>query len=67
MTIIKGTVLWYDIKKGYGFIRCEDGNSVFIHKTEVPFWSLFLNKGDKVEFISEPTVKGERAVDVKVI
>ena len=63
---MKGIVKWYSIKQGYGFIEGEDGEDVFIHKSEIPFWSIFLSKGDKIEYIKENTKKGLIATNVKI-
>ena len=30
-----GKVKWFDCKKGYGFIICEDGKEVFVHYTGI--------------------------------
>lgn len=30
---MKGRVKWFDNRKGYGFIRGEDGNEVYVHYT----------------------------------
>lgn len=62
-----GTVKWYDIQKGYGFIGGADGNDVFVHKNEVPFWSIFLSTGDKVEYIPENSIKGIKATKLKIL
>ena len=35
MEEIKGTVKWFDRKKGYGFIRMEDGQEVFVHASGI--------------------------------
>lgn len=35
MEEIKGTVKWFDRKKGYGFIRMEDGREVFVHASGI--------------------------------
>ena len=64
---MKGEVKWYNIKHGYGFIIGEDGKDIFIHRNEIPFWTIFLNKGDKVEYIKKYTKKGLKAVDIKVL
>ena len=64
---MKGKVIWYNIKQGYGFIEGEDGEDVFIHKSDIPFWSIFLKKGDTVQYFKENTKKGLKAIDVKVI
>ena len=31
----KGTVKFYNDSKGFGFIKAEDGEEVFFHKTNV--------------------------------
>lgn len=63
---MKGKVKWYNIKLGYGFIQGEDGLDVFIHKSEIPFWTIFLTKGDKVDYMKEYTKKGLKAIEVKI-
>jgi len=64
---MKGTVKWYNIRQGYGFVEGEDGKDVFIHKSEIPFWTIFLKQGDKIEYAEESTVKGIKAVEVKTV
>tara|TARA_Y100001970_G_scaffold278626_1_gene384586 strand:- start:1510 stop:1728 length:219 start_codon:yes stop_codon:yes gene_type:complete len=44
----KGTVKWFNRVKGFGFIEKEDGNDVFVHKSDVE--SGTLHDGDEVEF-----------------
>jgi len=63
---MKGIVEWYCIKKGYGFIKGEDGKEVFFHKSEIPFWTIYLNKGDKVQYKKEATKKGLLATKIQV-
>jgi len=64
---MKGKVKWYNIKQGYGFIKGDDGEDVFIHKSEIPFWSIFLNKGDKIKYNKEKTNKGIIAKNIKIL
>ena len=64
---MKGIVQWYNIRKGYGFIQGEDGKDVFVHKSAVPFWTIFLSKGDKVEYTVERSTKGNHASMIKMI
>ena len=64
---ILGKVKWYSIKLGFGFIEGKDGRDIFFHKSEIPFWSIFLNKGDKVEYIEENSKKGLIATNLKLL
>jgi CspA family cold shock protein len=64
---MKGTVKWYNVQEGYGFIEGTDGDDVFVHKTEIPFWSIFLSAGEKVEYTPEYTIKGIKATKLKML
>ena len=65
--IMKGTVRCYNIRKGYGFIKGEDGRDIFVHKTAIPFWSIFLNVGDRVEYMTEISSRGLKATQLKIL
>lgn len=64
---MKGKVIWYNIKQGYGFIEGEDGEDVFVHRSEIPFWTIFLRKGDEVQYTKEYTKNGFIAKDLKIL
>jgi CspA family cold shock protein len=63
----KGEVVWYNVKQGFGFIKGEDGKDIFIHKSEIPFWTIFLKKGDRIEYTKEFTNKGLKAINLRMI
>jgi CspA family cold shock protein len=50
----KGVVLWFDIKKGFGFIKSdEEDNDVFVHYSKIEGEDgefKILSEGDKVQF-----------------
>jgi len=61
---MKGTVQWFNARKGYGFIQGEDGKDVFVHQTAIPM-GLYLNEGDEVEFEVEQSDRGPRAEEIQ--
>ncbi len=47
----KGTVKWFNAKKGYGFIQPDEGEKdIFVHITAVKSAGIFLNEGTRLEF-----------------
>ena len=61
---MKGTVKWYNERKGFGFISNEDGKDVFVHRTAIPAESG-LYEGDSVEYDIEDSDRGQRAINIK--
>lgn len=60
-----GTVKWFDVKKGFGFILNADGADVFVHFSSIKgdgFRSL--EDGEKVEFDQVAGEKGLSALSV---
>jgi CspA family cold shock protein len=62
---VKGIVKFYDIRKGFGFIKGDDGYTIFVHKTAIPFFDIFLTPGEVVEYQVGNSERGPKAVDVK--
>jgi cold shock protein len=64
----KGTVKWFNDKKGFGFITPESGPDVFVHHTAIVSDGFrTLAEGDKVEFEIVNGAKGPGAANVKKI
>ncbi|MCR4797046.1 MAG: cold-shock protein [Lachnospiraceae bacterium] len=64
----KGTVKWFDNKKGYGFISDESGNDVFVHFSGLNMEGYkSLNEGASVSFDVTEGAKGPQAVNVTVL
>ncbi len=65
---MKGTVKWFDSKKGYGFIIAEDGKEVFVHYTGIVKEGFkTLTEGQLVEYELGNGEKGEQAINVTVV
>ena len=63
--VFTGTVKWFNEAKGFGFIRREDGDELFVHYTNI-VGSGFrtLKEDDKVEFEVSEGPKGLQAINV---
>lgn len=62
---MKGTVKWFNAEKGYGFIRSDDGEDVFVHYSAIQgdgFKSL--DEGQEVEFDKVTGERGPQASNV---
>jgi cold shock protein len=47
----EGVVKWFDVKKGYGFIKREEGQDLFVHFSSINMEGYKrLNEGDAVQF-----------------
>ena len=63
-----GTVKWFDSNRGYGFIRPEQGEDVFVHISAVEASGLqTLQEGQAVEFEVTEGPKGLQAASVKLV
>lgn len=50
--LIQGTVKWFDVKKGYGFISDEDGVDCFVHFSCINMEGFKrLKAGQNVSFV----------------
>ena len=65
----KGTVKFFNEKKGYGFITKEDGNDVFVHFSSIESDNDFktLKPDQPVEFEVESDDRGDKAVKVTAV
>ena len=65
---MKGTVKWYNARKGYGFITPNDNSDdVFVHATALKSSGLKkLYTGSEVTYETDQDEKGKRAKSIKV-
>jgi len=67
-SMVKGTVKWFNDKKGFGFLSREDGDDVFVHHTSIQGDGFkTLSEGQQVEFEVQDGPKGPQAVNVKAL
>lgn len=65
---MKGTVKWFNDKKGYGFIENEDGMDVFVHFSAIQAAGYkSLNEGQRVEYDVVDGPRGQQASNVQMI
>ena len=61
----KGTVKWFNEKKGFGFIEQSDGDDLFVHHTAIQGDGFkTLSEGEEVEFDIVEGPKGLQAANV---
>jgi cold shock protein len=60
---MNGTVKFFNVGKGFGFIAGDDGKEYFVHKTGVGE-GVNLNENDAVTFDVEEGDRGPKAVNV---
>ena len=65
---MKGTVKWYNARKGYGFITPDDNSEdIFVHATALKNSGLKkLYTGSEVTYETDQDKKGRRAKSIKV-
>ena len=67
LKLTKGTVKWFNDRKGFGFITPEEGPDVFVHLSAISERNedyKTLKVDDKVEFEIVEGQKGPQAKDV---
>jgi CspA family cold shock protein len=65
---MKGTVKWFNDKKGFGFITPENGKDIFVHYSAIQSTDgkfKTLKDGQVVEFDVVKGNKGEQATNVR--
>lgn len=64
---MKGTVKWFNVTKGYGFISGEDGKDSFVHQSNILMNGVrALEAGQMVSYDVENCEKGLNAINVQI-
>ena len=62
----RGSVKWFDDRKGYGFIARDGGKDIFVHFSAIQGAGFkTLSEGEEVEFEIVNGPKGEQATNVQ--
>ena len=65
---MQGLVKKLNSERGFGFIRGDRGEDVFFHNSSVADGGFAqLREGQQVTFETEPSPRGPRARDVRVV
>ena len=65
---IRGTVKWFNPRRGYGFINDAAGHDIFVHYSAILDEGFrTLHDGDEVEFCQTQGEKGRYAADVQIV
>jgi CspA family cold shock protein len=63
---MKGTVKWWSVEKGFGFIAPKEGpTDVFVHHAAIVDRDKSLRAGETVSFDLIESEKGPKAANVK--
>ena len=61
---MKGTVKFYNTEKGFGFIKGDDGQEIFVHSSGLVDQ---IRENDEVTYNTKQGKKGLNAVDVTIV
>lgn len=64
----KGTVKMWNRQRGFGFIKNEEGDDLFVNASDVhpALTGRGLQEGDRVKFDVRSDMKGDKAVNVRL-
>lgn len=64
----RGTVTWYDPRKGYGYASRKGAPEVFLHYGAIRSDGVIeLKSGQEIEFVLEQTDRGAVAHEINVV
>lgn len=68
MSKAKGTIKFFNAKKGFGFITPDNGGKeIFVHTSQIQGDAKSLQEGQQVEYVEAPGRKGPEATEVNLL
>ena len=65
---MNGTVKWFNAEKGYGFIKDEEGQDIFVHFSSINSDGYkTLEEGQKVTYDLVESDRGPQAKNVTIV
>jgi CspA family cold shock protein len=64
---VQGNVKFYDANRGFGFIKSDGREDLFVHASNLQAGTMSLVDGQAVEFEVGPGRKGEEAKNVRAV
>ena len=61
-----GSIKWFDLDKGYGFIDRGDGSDIFFHKSGIMDAAAKYVEDQAVTYAVEETDRGPQAIEVQI-
>ncbi len=62
-----GSVKWFSLEKGFGFIASDEGEDVYLAATSLPEGVTTVKPGTKLEFGVADGRRGPQALSVRII
>jgi CspA family cold shock protein len=64
-----GIIKWFDDNRGYGFISANDGQDIFVHRSQIKEKgnNKSLSEGQSVTFDTAHNKNGLNAINVKIL
>jgi CspA family cold shock protein len=70
MRVYTGQVVWFNDKRGYGFVKLDDGSKdMFVHYTNIDSDAKFktLVAGQRVSYVLGQNKNGPQAEQIRVV